>query len=262
MNNEAFDNHFGDVYIRCISKYVETHKYPTEVGGVLEFAPRDIHLQNVVGQASDAFNEVCIEPRYIDRMANICVYTHFPASAHCKSASTLPTMTITLKENGVITYVGKKLPDIQLSIYTQYKIILHFSSPPSKVSIRYTASIHPPKKKFKLKERVGYNNHPIPLDKLRFDGSSLKYYRGKSLLARSATYGICTDPPHMVELSVCYFCKCDLKQLFPIWYVNTPREEYMLCDRCGETIGERVDDDAILQCRRFDESEFIVPHFQ
>jgi hypothetical protein len=272
MNNETFDNHFGDTYIRCISKYIETHEYPATVAGVLDFAPRDIHQQNVVGQADAKLHDVCITPRYIDRMADIHVCGYFPARSLLQSVEDIsdtdtlrvspPTVTITLKENGVSTYVGKKLPDIHLSIYIQYKIILHFSSPPSKVSIRYAASIHPPEKKFKLNERVGYNNHPIPLDKLRFDGNSLTYYRGKSLLSRSATYGICTDPPHMTELSACYFCRRDLKQLFPLWYINTPCDEFMLCDRCGETIGEQAGDDDILQCRRFDELEFIVPHFQ
>ena len=46
----------------------------------------------------------------------------------------------------------------------------------------------------------------------------------------------------------CYYCNICIKANYrPIWYINSPKQDFFLCDDCGSVIGEKTSDIDILR---------------
>jgi hypothetical protein len=54
-------------------------------------------------------------------------------------------------------------------------------------------------------------------------------------------------------IDTCNFCYMDIKANYKsIWYVNTQKNDFFLCNDCGETIGEKTDDNDVINSKTGD----------
>jgi hypothetical protein len=81
----------------------------------------------------------------------------------------------------------------------------------------------------------------------------IDYFKACCELSRMAKYGIPTNIKNSTEfIDKCNFCDIDIKPNYnPIWYVNTPKNDFFLCNNCGQTIGEKTGDSDIFRCYKF-----------
>ena len=233
-----FRKHFSDQLIKSIQG---------DTKAILEI---DVNNQS---------KKITIFPSSIDEMKNIEVKVssttyesdYHPAKFICK-----------IYGNDKLISTTDHIPNIQLTMYIEKKIVLDFEECPKVVILKYDAIVLNSVEKFVIESKIEYNNGPIYVSDLQIynvDGptkknptNDIKMYRACCELSRAAHRGIYDSNSFIQFVDTCNFCDIDIKPNYqPIWYVNTPKNDFFLCDDCGETIGEKIGDNDILRCYKF-----------
>jgi len=198
---------------------------------------------------------ITIMPACIDEMKNIKIKT--PIKYICKIYGNDKLLTET-----------NYIPNIILTMYIEKKIVLEFEEIPNVVIINYDAIILNNVERFIVESKIEYDTGPISVADLKVytkeysmkknpntvkSTDDISYYRACCEMSRMANSGISDDKKKCIMfIDKCNFCDCDIKPNYrPIWYVNTPKNDFFLCDYCGEIIGEKKGDSDIFRCYKF-----------
>ena len=155
-------------------------------------------------------------------------------------------------KNDTLVHSGtlNDIPDIINTKYIETKLVLEFKTKPSYVKIFYTAVLLYNEDEEKIESEIKYNTDKIPRTNIIVGDHDIGFYRACCCMSRMATYSI-SDAVEFIEspfVDKCEYCNICIKATYiPIWYINSPKLDFFLCDDCGSVIGEKTDDKDILR---------------
>ena len=192
---------------------------------------------------TDQSKTITIFPSSIDEMKNIEVTVS--STRYNTELDYYSTKFICrIYDNDKLLSTTDHIPNIQLTMYIEKKIVLEFEEFIKSVILKYDAIIERKLVESKIEYDTGpipvsdlkiYDTGPIPVSDLKIydtsnstsdeDFNDIKIFRACCELSRMNYRGICGNNKFIQFVDTCNFCDDDIKPNYqPIWYLNTPKK--------------------------------------